>query len=255
LSLSEILQREDFRKRLKEGHGLTVAELLYSYAQGIDSVEIEPDIEVGGRDQLLNFAHGRTVMQARGQKPEIALTTPVLEGIFGDGRKMSKSYGNYIAVNSSLEDKFGKIMSLPDSLLMMYYKAFADVKESELGELKRSVELNPLETKKQLAQFMVSIEAKSLEAGAKEREKFENRFSKGIYDDDIPVLYFKEGQLLIDILMSSGQFKSKSELLRLFEQNAVKSVKLEERFFAKDEIAVEGTYKVGKTKFFRFIIK
>jgi tyrosyl-tRNA synthetase len=255
LSLSKILQREDFRNRIKEGHSLTMAELLYSYAQAIDSVETEADVEVGGRDQLLNFAHARTIMEMKGLNPEVALTTPVLEGIFGDGRKMSKSYGNYIAVNSSLEDKFGKIMSMPDSLLMMYYKAFADVKESELEELKHLVESNPLETKKQLAQFMVSIEAKSLEVGKKEREKFENRFSKGVYDEGIPELKFKEGQLLIDVLMSSGQFKSKSELIRLFDQNAINSVKPEERFFVKDEIATEGTYKVGKTKFFRIVVK
>ena len=255
LNLSEVLQREDFRNRIKEGQSLTIAELLYSYAQAIDSVETEADVEVGGRDQLLNFAHARTIMQMKGLKPEVALTTPVLEGIFGDGKKMSKSYGNYIAVNSSLEDKFGKIMSMPDSLLMMYYKAFTDVKESELGKLKYLVDSNPLETKKQLAQFIVSIETQSLEAGKKEREKFENRFSKGVYDEEIPELNFKEGQFLVDVLMSSGQFKSKSELLRLFEQNAIKSVEPEERFFARDEIAVEGTYKVGKTKFFRFKIK
>lgn len=254
LNLSEVLQREDFRNRIKENHALTIAELLYGYAQGIDSVEIEPDIEVGGRDQLLNFAQARTIMQAKGQKPEIALTTPVLEGIFGDGKKMSKSYGNYIAVNTSLENKFGKIMSMPDSLLMMYYKAFCDVKESELGELKKIIESDPLEVKKQLAQFVVSVEAGSLENGVKEREKFENRFSKGIYDNEIPTLKFKEGQLLVDILMNSGQFKSKSELLRLFEQNAIKSVEPEERFFTRDEIAVEGTYKAGKTKFFKLVI-
>lgn len=255
LNLSEVLQREDFRNRIKEGHSLTIAELLYSYAQAIDSVETEADVEIGGRDQLLNFAHARTIMQMKGLKPEIALTTPVLEGIFGDGRKMSKSYGNYIAVNSSLEDKFGKIMSMPDSILMMYYKAFTDIKESELGELKHLIEESPLESKKQLAQFIVSIEAKSLEAGKKEREKFENRFSKGVYDEEIPELNFKEGQLLIDVLISSGQFKSKSELLRLFEQNAIKSVKPEERFFSREEIAVQGTYKAGKTKFFRIVNK
>ncbi len=255
LNLSEVLQREDFRVRIKDGHSLTMAELLYSYAQAIDSVETKADIEIGGRDQLLNFAHARTIMQMKGLNPEIALTTPVLEGIFGDGRKMSKSYGNYIAVNSSSEDKFGKIMSMPDSILIMYYKAFADIKESELGELKHLIEENPLESKKQLAQLIVSIEAKSLESGKKEREKFENRFSKRVYDEEMPEIKFKDGQLLIDVLMSSKQFKSKSELFRLFEQNAIKSVKPEERFFSRNEIAVEGTYKVGKTKFFRIVNK
>ncbi len=255
LNFSEIIQREDFRNRIKQGHSLTMAELLYSYAQAIDSVETKADVEIGGRDQLLNFAHARTIMGIRGLKPEVVLTTPVLEGIFGDGRKMSKSFGNYIAVSSSSEDKFGKIMSMPDSVLTMYFKAFTDIKESEIGQLENLIESNPLEAKKQLAQFIVSIEKKSLSAGLKERKKFENRFSKKNYDSDIQKLEFKDGQFLLEVLSNCGQFKSKSEIFRLFEQNAIKMVKPEERFFSRNEIAVEGVYKVGKTKFFKLVIK
>ncbi len=254
MNLSEVLQREDFRSRLKEGHSLMVSELLYSYAQGIDSVELNPDIEIGGRDQLLNFAQGRTIMQIRGQEPEVAFTTPVLEGIAGDGRKMSKSYGNYIAVNSSVEDKFGKLMSIPDNLLEMYFKAFADIKESELNHLQNLIAQDPFEVKKQLAQFFVSVEEKSLEAGLREREKFENRFSKGVYDNQIEVLTAKNGSTFFDVIAGFGVIQSKSELHRLFSQESIKMVKPEEKIIKEEDLVSNCIIKIGKTKFFKIEI-
>lgn len=254
VNLSEVLQRDDFRKRIASGHSLSVAELLYAYAQGIDSVELNPDIEVGGRDQLLNFAQGRRIMEMYGQNPEVALTAPVLEGIGGDGRKMSKSYGNYIAVNSTLEDKFGKTMSIPDNLILPYFTAFADVKESELKELKKIISENPLETKKQLAQFLVSIEVKKLEAGNKERKSFENKFSEKIYDD-IPVIEAKKDWTFFDVVVASGVFPSKSEVRRLFESKSVHLTGSSEKTLKYDDKAQSGTIKVGKKNFFKVIVK
>jgi len=224
INLSQVLQRDDFRKRLEAGHGLSVAEILYSYAQAMDSVHLESDVEIGGRDQLLNFAHARDVMEIHGQKPEVALVTPVLEGLSGDGRKMSKSYGNYIAVNASSEEKFGKVMSMPDSLLEQYFVAFCDVKKSELEELRSAIESDPLECKKQLAQFLVSVEVHDLDIGRKEREKFEKRFSERSMDDNSEVESFeaKISDSIFDSLYNTGLFKSKSELHRFFDQGSVR---------------------------------
>ncbi len=255
INLAEVLQREDFRKRMESGQALPVAEILYSHAQSIDSLVLEPDIEVGGRDQLLNFAHTRKMMALHNQQPEVALCTPLLEGISGNGKKMSKSYNNYIAVRAPAEDKFGKIMSIPDRLIEPYYKAFTDIRASELGALYKLITDDPMETKKQLAQFLVAIEAEDLYAGQKEREKFENRFSKGVYDSDIRVITVSEGTTTTAALEQSREFKSKSEIRRLFEQGGVRMVSPEEKELSPDERVTECTIRAGKTKFFRIKLK
>ncbi|OGM90957.1 tyrosine--tRNA ligase [Candidatus Wolfebacteria bacterium RIFCSPHIGHO2_01_FULL_48_22] len=251
LSLTEILQREDFRKRIEQGQGITLAELIYSYAQGVDSVIITPDIEVGGRDQLLNFAHARTIMRARNQAPEVAVTTPVLKGTAGDGRKMSKSYNNYIAVRESAEEKFGKIMSIPDNLIVPYFTAFADIKKSELQNLRLIAEHNPLEAKKQLGQFIVAIDEDSLKAGQKEREKFEKKFSqKNLSGAKMPSLKIEGGETYFDAIVRSKLITSKSELTRLFEQQAIHNTGTNATL-QKSDLAAPGIIKIGKRLFLK----
>lgn len=251
LSLTEILQREDFRTRIEKGQGITLAELIYSYAQGIDSVIITPDIEVGGRDQLLNFAHARNIMRARNQDPEIALTAPVLEGTAGDGRKMSKSYKNYIAVRESPEEKFGKIMSIPDSLIVPYFTAFADIKKSEINNLELIVQQNPLEAKKQLGMFVVSIDTGSLKDGWRERDRFEKKFSEKDYSKtNMPTMEFDRGESYFKTLSLSGIVSSNSELSRLFEQRAIRNAETDE-ILEKSSPAKKGIIKIGKKHLLR----
>lgn len=252
LSLTEILQREDFRKRIEAGQGITLAELIYSYVQGIDSVIVTPDIEVGGRDQLLNFAHARSIMRARNQRPEIAVTTPVLEGTAGDGRKMSKSFNNYIAVREGLEEKFGKIMSIPDSLIVPYFTAFADIKKSEIKNLELIVEQNPLEAKKQLGQFVVALDTGVLNDGQKERNRFEKKFSRKDFSEaKMPSLEPKKDETYFDAIVRSGLVASKSELHRLFEQNAIREAESEEPL-EKSAPVEKGIVKIGKKLFLKF---
>jgi tyrosyl-tRNA synthetase len=255
LPLSEFLQRQDFRARLDAGHGLSVGELLYSYAQGIDSVQTKADVEVGGRDQLLNFSHARTIMkELYHMEPEIALTTPVLEGTSGDGRKMSKSYGNYIGLSESSTQVFGKVMSIPDSLVVSYFVAFADITQEEISLLEQCVAQDPLETKKQLGQFLVAIKEGSLDAGAQVRREFESTFSKKSYEDaSLPSLQAEEGDTYQQLLVRVDVTQSKSELSRLFEQGAIKMVDPEERAVSPDEVVREGVLRVGKKKYFRII--
>ena len=255
MSLSEILQRNDFRERIEKGSPLAASEILYSYAQGMDSVELKPDIEVGGRDQLLNFSHARKLMQSYNIKPEIALVTPVLEGISGDGRKMSKSYDNYISVNADLEDKFGKIMSIPDNLMLDYYKAFTDIKEKEIDTIKELIEKNPMETKKQLAEFIVSIESKNLDIGAEEREKFEGKFSSDKNFDDIEIITGDTNENFFDLIERNKILSSKSELRRLFEQGGVKMIEPEEKRVKEEDKIYEGILRIGKKNFFEIKIK
>ena len=256
LPLSEFLQRQDFRARLDAGHGLSVGELLYSYAQGIDSVQTNADVEVGGRDQLLNFSHARTIMkELYHMEPEIALTTPVLEGTSGDGRKMSKSYNNYIGLSESSAQVFGKVMSIPDSLVVPYFVAFADITQKEISLLEECVKQDPLETKKQLGQFLVAIKERSLDAGARVRAEFESTFSKKSYEEaSLPELHAKEYDTYHTLLVNASVIESKSELSRLFEQGAIKMVDPEECVVSSDDIVKEGVLRVGKKKYFRVVM-
>ena len=253
LSLTEILQREDFRKRLDAGHGISMAELLYSYAQGIDSAHVKPDVEVGGRDQLLNFAHARTIMKVYKQAPEVALTTPVLEGTAGDGRKMSKSYNNYIPLNALPAEKFGKIMSIPDNLITPYFIAFADIKASEISALKAIIEADPLETKKQLGQFIVAMGTGSLDAGIRERNTFEATFSKKEFDNQKLMQYTaKQNETCLDVVQVLMSNISKSEIKRLFANQAVRIIEPHEQILTpSDAIPKNSILKIGKKHFFK----
>ncbi|MGY2061824.1 tyrosine--tRNA ligase, partial [Nocardia gipuzkoensis] len=133
IPLSMPLQREDFRKRLDAGHGLTVAELLYSVAMALDSVETNCDLEVGGIDQFLNMQMCRKVMDICGQTPELVVATSLIEGTDGTGTKMSKSRGNYVPLTAPAGEIFGKIMSVPDRLVQPYFQALSEWLDSELS--------------------------------------------------------------------------------------------------------------------------
>lgn len=222
INLTEATQRKDFRERIQQGRAVSLAEAIYGTLMGIDSVHLGTDVEVGGVDQLLNFQQTRAVQRSRGQKAEEIIMTPIIEGTSGDGRKMSKSYGNYVPVRAEVDEIFGRIMSIPDGLILPYLKAFAPVYESELKGLQQAIDGDPLEAKKQLATYMASLASGSAEAGASSRETFERRFAdKNITDEDAIPLVCKEGSL-IDALIGSGAFKSKGELRRLAEQGGVR---------------------------------
>lgn len=258
LSLSQILQREDFRTRMEKGVPLSVAEVLYSYFQGMDSVQLEPDIELGGRDQFLNLAHAREIMRIHNQRPQVNIVTPVLEGTSGDGRKMSKSYGNYIALSMEPEDIFGKIMSMPDALIIPYLKAFADIKKTELPHFEEVTRQHPLEMKKQLAQFMVAIATKKLTQAKIQRDNFEKKFSKKEFDMDMPTLSIASGTVLFEALKEEhGVTKlSNTELRRLFDDGAVKVVSPSEKTLSiKDTVANGSVIRVGKKLFLKIEVE
>lgn len=223
INLNEALQRNDFRQRIEKGQTVSVAELIYGSLMGIDSAHLETDIEIGGIDQLLNFQQARAIQRGRGQKAEEIIMTPIIEGTSGDGRKMSKSYGNYIAANAEVDDIFGKIMSIPDNLILPYTVAFAHVHEKEIPDLEIARNRDPLEFKKQLGQYMIALVTKSLDQSQETREKFERRFrDKEFNKDDAKKLFLDSSQSIVDALISTGDFKSKSEVRRLIEQGGIK---------------------------------
>ena len=237
-NMATIMQREDFRIRMESG-GLTQAETLYGMLQGLDSVNLGTTVELGGIDQLLNIQQARELQRIHNQSPQVIICNPLLLGT--DGQKMSKSYNNYIALNESAENKFGKLMSISDDVIEQYWKTFGYLFEDELKDLQKLIKTQPLEAKKQLATYLVAIEH-GMDAGLKQRAGFEKKFAKReLTDDDYIELKAKKGERLIDVLMRSGKFKSKSDLKRIgIDPEAIVSngVKL----------------RVGKLNFFHIVV-
>ncbi len=249
IKLSVATQREDFRKRIEN---VSLAEVNYAVLMGLDSVNLNTNIELGGLDQILNFSQCRMVQEIYQQKPEMAFGTPILEGLSGDGRKMSKSYNNYIAVTATAEDKFGKFMSLPDNLLLKYYQAFGYLYAEEIPDLVKFIEANPLEAKKQLATYFVSIDGNDLNIGRTERENFERRFSKReLTDDDFITVKVAANTPLLNAIATSGKFSSNGEIKRLIIAGAVSDIDTKEKLGIDYIVTKTVKIKVGKLNIFK----
>lgn len=253
VNLSEATQRKDFRERMQRGSAVTLAEAMYGTLQGIDSVHLRSDVELGGIDQLLNVQQARNVQRSRGQNPEDILLTPIIEGTSGDGRKMSKSYDNYVATTASADDIFGKIMSIPDTLIVPYAVAFAPINKQDILGLTAAAQDSPLEIKKQLATYLAATSTGSLEQGELARENFERRFSrKEISRDDLTEVVVAPQNSVLSALIATGGFKSNSEVRRLA---AGGGIRLNGRKLTEDELLQqvdEGqTILVGKRRGFR----
>lgn len=227
IPLSMPLQRDDFRARLASGQGLSLAELLYSVAMALDSVEINCDLEVGGVDQFLNMQMCRKVMEISGQEPEIVATTPLIEGTDGTGAKMSKSKGNYVPLTAPAGEVFGKLMSVPDRLVVPYLRALSEWQDEELAVVeKRLVDgsLHPADLKRIMA-GEVTAALHGVEAAMKARGDFAAQFSRSSYSEieDLPVV-LDESLPVTEVVKQLGFAASNGEVRRLAEQKAVRLV-------------------------------
>jgi tyrosyl-tRNA synthetase len=219
LSTARILERDDFEKRLAAGEPLFLHELLYPLIQGYDSVALKADLEIGGTDQKFNMLVGRDLQRAYGQPPQVVMTMPLLEGL-DSVRKMSKSYGNYVALEDPPEEMFGKLMSVSDALMARYFQLLAGGDSAELATV-RSGALHPMEAKKRLAAMIVA-EYHAAEAAERAREHFETKFQRREVPADAPV-YRVDGEIWICELMKQlGFVASTSEARRLVGQGAVR---------------------------------
>jgi tyrosyl-tRNA synthetase len=221
------LQREDFRKRLDAGHGLSIAELLYSVVMALDSVETSCDLEVGGVDQFLNMQMCRKVMDICGQTPELVVATPLIEGTDGTGAKMSKSKGNYVPLTAPPDEIFGKIMSVPDRLVEPYFRALSEWLDSELALTSERVKartLHPMDLKKILAAD-VTAAIHGVDAAMKAREEFVARFSKRTFGEveNLPTIV-DLSQPIAEIVKALGFARSSSDVRRLAQQNGLRLV-------------------------------
>ena len=222
-TVARMIERDDFKKRFESEIPISMHEFLYPLAQAMDSVEIKSDVELGGTDQKFNLLVGRDLQREYGQEPQSIITLPLLEGTDGI-EKMSKSYDNYIALDDSAQDMFGKLMSINDSMITKYYKlaVFAE-KEKVLSieEQLKDSSINPRDIKRDLAKDLVERyydKDTALEA----EQAFDQIFVKKSIPDDMPIFQVKMDSNILEILLSEKLISSKAEGKRLIGQNAIK---------------------------------
>ncbi|HHT7628854.1 tyrosine--tRNA ligase [Pasteurella multocida] len=254
-TVARMLERDDFKKRFSNNQPIAIHEFIYPLLQGYDSVALDADIELGGTDQKFNLLVGRELQKSAGQKPQVAITLPLLVGLDGE-KKMSKSLGNYIGVAESPTEMFGKVMSISDELMWDWYDLLSFRPLTEIAQLKQEVEngRNPRDIKVLLAKEIIARFHSEADAEAAEQE-FINRFQKGAMPENMPELTFEGEMGLANLLKEAGLVASTSEANRMVQQGGVKidGEKVEDaKLVIKASTAV---YQVGKRKFARVTVK
>lgn len=225
-TVAQFLAREDFSKRYKANQPIAITEFLYPLLQAYDSCAIESDVEFGGTDQRFNLLVGRDLQQMLGQRPQQCFLMPLLVGTDGV-QKMSKSLGNYIGINSTPNEIYGKAMSIPDGVILSYFEYLTDISDRELLEMKSSIDeasVNPMELKKKLARELVS-QFHSKESAQNAETYFKQTIQLGEVPDNVPQYDLPvdlKGKRLSHILVEAKLVASVAEAKRLIDQGAVR---------------------------------
>ena len=262
-TVARILERDDFHNRYTSNQSISLHEFLYPVMQAYDSVVIKADVELGGTDQLFNLLAGRELMEKMGMEPQVCLTLPLLEGTDGV-KKMSKSYGNYVGLTDESSDMFGKIMSIPDELMVKYYRLASTASVDEIDRIEAGLaadELHPNKVKRALARNIVAAYYDEAVAQAAE-EQFDLVFKNHDVPDDIPefaadLTSNDEGKVyLAKLLHDAGMAQSAGEARRLIDGGGVKvnGEQVAAREYNLDPALLAGaTIQVGKRKFVKLV--
>ena len=255
-TVARMIERDDFTKRFESETPISMHEFLYPLAQAMDSVEINADVELGGTDQKFNLLVGRDIQREYGQNPQSIITLPLLEGTDGV-EKMSKSYDNYIALDDSPEDMYGKIMSINDSMIIKYYKlaVFADRKKvNEVKSLLKDDTNNPRDIKRSLAKDLVKKYYSEKEADLAQ-SSFDQIFVKRDNPENMQVRKIDSDVGLLKLITEEGLVASKGEGKRLLNQNAIKinGQVCNDINFVISSSEKEFVIKVGKRRFLKVI--
>lgn len=260
-NVARMLERDDFKQRYKNGESIAIHEFLYPLVQGYDSVDMRADVELGGTDQKFNLLVGRELQKHYGQKPQVVITMPLLEGLDGVN-KMSKSLGNYIGIDEAPKEIFGKIMSVSDDLMWRYFDLVSMKSPTEISKLKASVAdgANPRDIKFILAEEIITRFHSSADAVAA-RDGFIAQFQKGAMPEDIRdvtinLLAGENSILITNLLKQSGLVPSVTEGQRMIAAGAVKidGTKVEDKGL-KIVAGTTNIFQVGKRNFARVTIQ
>ena len=257
-TVARMLERDDFTKRYKAGEPISIHEFLYPLAQAMDSVAIKTDVELGGTDQKFNLLVGRDIQREEGQEPQVILTMPLLVGTDGV-EKMSKSYDNYIGISESPKEIYGKTLSIPDSLIYIYFELASDIPSSELKGIKQQLDnpvINPRDIKRKLARTFVRMYHNE-EAAKLAEEEFDRIFIKKEVPDEVEEFKIDNNNSelnILDLIMKVNFASSRGEARRLIIQGGVSinSNKITDPNL-KMKISDGMILKVGKRKFIKFV--
>lgn len=254
-TVQQMLQRDMFDKRLKEGKPVGLHEFLYPLMVGYDSVVLDVDCELGGSDQEFNMLAGRQLQKNFGKRDKFVLTTKLIEGT--DGRKMSKTYDNCIYLEDKPNDMYGKVMSMVDAQVITYFELCTNLDMPEIEQMSKDLEegkLHPKDAKMRLAREIVTL-YHGKEAAEKAEEDFIKTFSKKGIPEEAPVVQVALGTKLVDILLEQKVVESKSEWRRLVEEGAVSNPETEENIKSVDQTVDKNiVLKVGKRRFIKIEI-
>lgn len=262
-TVARLLERDDFSKRYKNEQPISLHEFLYPVMQAYDSVVIRSDIELGGTDQKFNMLAGRDLQEKEGQEPQVVITVPILEGLDGI-QKMSKSLGNHIGLTDHPKEMFGKIMSIPDELMISYFTLATDKHEKEVKEIEqelKSGKLHPGETKRMLAKEIIALYHDKKQARMAEQE-FDRIFKEKEMPSEMPEVEIENGDLtkgkiwIVKLLCKAGLVNSNGGARRFIQGNAVKiNGKLIDDENAEIEVKDDDILQVGKRKFAKLSLK
>ncbi len=251
-TVQQFLARENFAKRLEKGEAIYLHETFYALMQGYDAVAMQTDVQVGGSDQLFNIiVAGRKLQEALGQRPLVGVITGILPGTDGVLR-MSKSTGNVVPINSSAEDMYGKLMSIPDFAMGKYMRLVTRWSPGEIDGIEKELaegKTHPRDAKMRMAHEVVSIFYGEAEATSAQ-EAFVKMFQQKEIPDEMPEHRLQSGQSVLDVILAAGLAPSKSEARRLFDQ---KAVRLDGETIERGDTVFPhpGVLQVGKRKFLR----
>lgn len=249
-TVQQLMERDMFQERIKNGLPIHGHEIMYPLLQGYDSVAMDVDLEIGGSDQLFNMMMGRTLQRQLNNREKWVLTTPIINGT--DGRKMSKSYGNFVALTEEPNDMYGKLMSVADDEIITYFTVLTDVAMDEIDGMKQAINNgeNPMEFKKRLA-FEITKQYHD-EAGAQAaQENFEKTVQNKEVPDEVPEISVSSDMNLGGTLNTAMPEESNSNLRRLVEQGAVSLN--DQKLSDLNQPIESGILKVGKRRYFKII--
>ena len=254
-TVARMLERDDFDKRYKSNQAISIHEFLYPLIQGYDSVALDADVELGGTDQKFNLLVGRQLQELHGKPPQVVITMPILEGLDGS-QKMSKSLGNYIGIDESAKEMFGKIMSISDNLMWLYFELLSFKNLEEIEQFKKQVETgtNPRDIKFELAQEIIT-RFHDLKSAQDAKNDFVKRFSDNAIPDvidDIEIKVSNKGIVFANLLKETQLVSSTSDAHRMIKQAAVKiDGKRVDDGKQILEAGFSAVIQVGKRKFIR----
>jgi tyrosyl-tRNA synthetase len=253
-TLAQFMAHDTFRRRYEAGLSLGMHEIMYPILQSYDSVAIEADVELGATEQKFNILCGRDMQRYHGQEQQIAILSPILMGTDGIN-KMGKSMGNYIAVYDTAQDKYGKVMSIPDELIINYFNYATKLGPDEVAEIEKELEsgnINPKFIKQRLAREIVAL-YHGRDIAAEAEEHFNTVFSQKKIPDDMPEFQITPPARITDVLVQSGLCASNGEVKRLIKQNAISidNEKIKDLNFMLTKPVI---IKAGKRRFLKITI-